>query len=98
MARRKRRTSGFAAIPVHMKANNRAITCAVIGAGALFLVYYVLSYWRLHRRGYRVSPQKVFLLATTGLCSLVAWGFNSSAHFSTLFRRKYGISPRDVVS
>jgi AraC-like DNA-binding protein len=25
-----------------------------------------------------------------------AHGFNSSAHFSTLFRRKYGISPRDV--
>lgn len=24
-------------------------------------------------------------------------GFNSSAHFSTLFRRKYGISPRDVA-
>lgn len=24
-------------------------------------------------------------------------GFNSSAHFSTMFRRKYGISPRDVV-
>ena len=23
-------------------------------------------------------------------------GFNSSAHFSTLFRRKYGVSPRDV--
>jgi AraC-like DNA-binding protein len=23
-------------------------------------------------------------------------GFNSSAHFSTMFRRKYGISPRDV--
>jgi AraC-like DNA-binding protein len=23
-------------------------------------------------------------------------GFNSSAHFSTLFRRKYGISPRDL--
>lgn len=23
-------------------------------------------------------------------------GFNSSAHFSTLFRRKYGISPRDI--
>ncbi|MCO5160668.1 MAG: helix-turn-helix domain-containing protein [Mesorhizobium sp.] len=25
-------------------------------------------------------------------------GFNSSAHFSTLFRRKYGISPRDLLS
>ena len=24
-------------------------------------------------------------------------GFNSSAHFSTLFRRKYGVSPREVV-
>lgn len=24
-------------------------------------------------------------------------GFNSSAHFSTLFRRKYGVSPRDVA-
>jgi AraC-like DNA-binding protein len=24
-------------------------------------------------------------------------GFNSSAHFSTLFRRKYGLSPREVA-
>ncbi|HTV69863.1 MAG TPA: helix-turn-helix domain-containing protein [Rhizobiaceae bacterium] len=24
-------------------------------------------------------------------------GFNSSAHFSTMFRRKYGIAPRDIV-
>jgi AraC-like DNA-binding protein len=24
-------------------------------------------------------------------------GFNSSAHFSTLFRRKYGLAPRDVA-
>jgi AraC-like DNA-binding protein len=24
-------------------------------------------------------------------------GFNSSAHFSTMFRRKYGVSPRDVT-
>ena len=23
-------------------------------------------------------------------------GFNSSAHFSTMFRRKYGVSPRDL--
>lgn len=25
------------------------------------------------------------------------YGFNSSAHFSTIFRRKYGVSPRDVA-
>lgn len=24
-------------------------------------------------------------------------GFNSSAHFSTMFRRKYGVSPRDIL-
>lgn len=24
-------------------------------------------------------------------------GFNSSSHFSTMFRRKYGVSPRDIV-
>jgi AraC-like DNA-binding protein len=24
-------------------------------------------------------------------------GFNSSAHFSTMFRRKYGMSPRDIA-
>jgi len=67
----------FAAIPAHMKAHHRAITLAVAGAGTLFLIYYVLAYRRLHRRGYRVSPHKVFLLATTALCSIVAWGFNT---------------------
>lgn len=25
-------------------------------------------------------------------------GFNSSSHFSTMFRRKYGVSPRDIAS
>jgi hypothetical protein len=67
----------FARIPAHMKAHHRTITWVVVGAGMLFLVHYVASYWRLHRRGYRISPHKVFLLASTGLCSLVSWGFNS---------------------
>ncbi|WP_169566461.1 helix-turn-helix domain-containing protein [Sneathiella limimaris] len=25
------------------------------------------------------------------------FGFNSSAHFSTLFKRKFGMSPREVL-
>ena len=32
---------------------------------------------RLAQQGYRVSPLKVYLLASTGLVSLFAWGFNS---------------------
>lgn len=67
----------FAAIPAHMKAHHRYLTWAVVGGGTLFLVHYVLAYWRLHRQGYRVSLQKVVLLATTGLCSIYTWGFNS---------------------
>src|SRR5262249_42174097 len=34
------------------------------------------AYARLASRGYRISFPKVFLLATTGLCSIWAWGFN----------------------
>ncbi|EYF04279.1 hypothetical protein [Chondromyces apiculatus] len=67
----------FATIPAHMEARHRVITGIVLAAGTLFLAGYLLSYVRLHQRGYRVSPQKVFLLVTTGLCSLFAWGFNS---------------------
>jgi hypothetical protein len=66
----------FTSIPAFMEANQRYFSRAVLGAGGLFLVYYVLAYYRLHRRGYRVSPLKVWLLASTGLCSIYTWGFN----------------------
>lgn len=66
----------FTAIPVFMKTHQRYFTWAVVVAGTLFLVYYVFSYWRLHRRGYKVSFLKIYLLATTGLCSIYTWGFN----------------------
>jgi hypothetical protein len=49
----------------------------VLGLGSGFLVYYVYSYWQLHKRGYQVSFLKVYLLASTGLCSIFTWGFNS---------------------
>ncbi|WP_235879613.1 hypothetical protein [Polyangium aurulentum] len=66
----------FTEIPVFMLTNQRYLAWTVIAGGAAFLVYYVLAYIRLARRGYKVSFQKVFLLATTGLCSVWAWGFN----------------------
>jgi len=50
---------------------------AVIAAGTAYVIVYVIGYVRLWRRGYRVSPLKVFLVATTGLCSIYTWGFNS---------------------
>ncbi len=46
-------------------------------AGTLFLAYYVFTQWRLHRSGFAISPLKVYLLASTGACSIYTWGFNS---------------------
>ncbi|TKD03199.1 hypothetical protein [Polyangium fumosum] len=63
-------------IPTAMSAHQRPIAWAVIVGGGLFLVYYVVTYVRLARRGHVVSFPKVFLLATTGLCSIWAWGWN----------------------
>jgi hypothetical protein len=67
----------LAAIPSLAEAYQGWLTVFVLGLGAPFLVFYVLRYWQYYRRGYRVSPQKVALLASTGACSITSWGFNS---------------------
>lgn len=64
-------------VPAFMEGNAQYFTWAVVAAGTAFLLYYLFSYWRLARRGYRVSWLKVFLLVTTGICSIYSWGFNS---------------------
>ena len=48
----------------------------MILGGLAFLLYYVYANWRMVQRGYRVSVQKVYLLATTGLVSIYSCGFN----------------------
>lgn len=50
-----------------------------ISVCAVCLLIYLLGYWQLHRRGYEVSPQKVILMASTGIASVIAWGFNPAA-------------------
>jgi len=49
----------------------------VLIAGAAFVGWYARSYLKLRRAGHRVSPHKVFLVASTGLCSIVCWGFDT---------------------
>ncbi len=66
----------FTAIPAAVLDQQVWLTQAIIGAGTVFALYYVLRYWRLARAGYRVSPLKVYLLLSTGACSIYAWGFN----------------------
>jgi hypothetical protein len=67
----------LAAVPAHMTARHGTIARAVLAAGAVYLVVYILGYIRLQRRGYRFSLPKVFLLSTTALVSIWAWGFNA---------------------
>jgi len=45
----------------------------ILAGGALFLVYYVLSYRRLVRGGYRVSRQKIVMLVSVAATSIFAW-------------------------
>lgn len=67
----------FRQVPVHAAAYQAALARGLLVGGALFLVVYVLGYLRLRRQGYRVSPQKLALLVSTGACSIYTWGFNS---------------------
>ncbi|MFT5683907.1 MAG: hypothetical protein ACI8RZ_004839, partial [Myxococcota bacterium] len=64
-------------IPYYTMYYAHYLTLAVLLVGIPFLVFYVYRYWRLAQEGYQVSPQKVALYASTGLCSLLTWGFNS---------------------
>jgi hypothetical protein len=51
------------------------ITTLVIAGGAAYLAFYVYSYRKLTRNGYRISQQKLALLVSTGIASIGAWGF-----------------------
>jgi hypothetical protein len=67
----------FTSIPGFMKAHQAYLTWPILAGGTLFLAYYVFAQWKLHKAGYRVSVQKVFLLVSTGLVSIYTWGFNT---------------------
>src|SRR5262245_19622846 len=67
----------LARIPERVEAIHPWLTIAVLGVGVPFLLYYVLRYAMMAREGYRVSPQKVMLLVSTGACSITCWTFDS---------------------
>ncbi len=67
----------FTRIPAQMESHQAYFTWGLLGLGSAYLAFYVGAYARLRTQGYQVPFQKVFLLSTTGACSLVCWGFNS---------------------
>lgn len=66
----------FTRIPVVMASHQPSLVGLVGGGAAAYVIFYCLAYARLARLGHRVSFPKVFLLSTTGLCSVWVWGTN----------------------
>ncbi len=67
----------FTAIPAYTMERQGLLRGFILMVGLPFLAFYLYRYWKYHREGYRVSHQKVALLASTGFCSIYAWGYNS---------------------
>jgi hypothetical protein len=68
--------AGLATIPTYVLAMQPVLATILVVGGSIFLIAYVLFYVAIARRGYRVSWHKVFLLASTGACSIYTWGWN----------------------
>ncbi len=62
-------------IPATVEGVTAYIRWGAITAVVLASVIYVAGYWRLARNGYTLTPQKIILLVSTGLVSVLAWVF-----------------------
>ena len=67
----------FSAVPIEMERSQGTIALIVLVLGSALALAYLLVHVRAHRRGIRFSKLKVYLVASTGLCSIYTWGFNS---------------------
>jgi hypothetical protein len=67
----------FTSIPARAGAHSRELTLAVFAIGIPYSLFYVWSYWRMWRGGYRVSLQKAALYGIVAVVSIACWGFNS---------------------
>jgi len=68
--------AALAAFPQTVEGFAGTLRLIVIAGSIAVIIAYVIGYWRLSRQGYKISAQKVALLASTGLTSIIAWGFN----------------------
>jgi hypothetical protein len=67
----------FGSVPARIEGVRGDLSIVVISVIVAFLVFYVASYVRLARRGWKPSWIKVWLLVSTGAVSIYSWGFNS---------------------
>jgi hypothetical protein len=70
-------STSLAHIGDYIDARSYYLRAAIFVIGIPFLLYYIFAYYRYYKQGYKVSVQKVVLLAVTGFCSIFTWGFNT---------------------
>lgn len=70
-------SQALAHVPAEALAHRPVLAIVVGVAIASVVALYVGVAWRRHRRGERVSSLKIWLVTSTGVCSIVAWGFNT---------------------
>ncbi|UJR86220.1 hypothetical protein [Sandaracinus amylolyticus] len=67
----------LASVPAHAEGHRGVLAWCVIAIGTVMVIVYVIASLRRVRRGEPISPLKIGLVASTGLCSIYTWGLNS---------------------
>lgn len=70
-------SQALAHVPAETLARRPILAVAIALAIAIVVTVYLGVAWRRHRRGEPVSALKLWLVLSTGVCSIVAWGFNT---------------------
>lgn len=66
----------LATVPTRYETIRASVSTAVLAVGAMILLAYVVHQVVRYRRGESISPESAFLVASTGVVSLVSWGLN----------------------
>lgn len=67
----------FTQIPAFMAGAQSTLARIIVAGGSLYVIVYLVAYWRFAKQGYHVAWLKVWLYSSTGLTSIYAWGFNA---------------------
>ena len=68
----------FTSVPTSIESHHRTLAFVVIGVSTAVVLAYVITYWRLAKRGAWSPPWlKIWLVASTGFVSIYTWGFDS---------------------
>jgi hypothetical protein len=67
----------FSSVPARALGHRALLAWAVLAAGGVFVVGYVLAHVRMARAGHRPSWLRVWIIGSTGAVSIYTWGFNS---------------------